>query len=331
MSAPTASHLPRWRGFNLLEKFTDQRNAPFVESDFQWMAEWGFDFARLPLSYWCWAEPDPERWLELREDVLREIDDALELGRQYGIHLNINFHRAPGYCVNPPEEPLSLWTDERALEACAFHWAHFAERYKGVPNTALSFDLLNEPARIDEATYVRVVTRLVGAIREHDPDRLILADGLEWGRRPVHGLVELGIAQSSRGYDPMGISHYKASWVGGSDDWPGPTWPLSIGADDVWDRGRLHAERTVPWKALEEQGVGIHVGEWGAFSHTPHAVVLAWMRDSLELWQEADWGWALWNLRGAFGIIDSGRDDVQYEDFHGHRLDRQMLELLRAH
>jgi endoglucanase len=55
------------------------------------------------------------------------------------------------------------------------------------------------------------------------------------------------------------------------------------------------------------------------------------MRDVLELWQEAGWGWALWNLRGGFGPLDSQREDVTYEDFHGHKLDRTMLELLRAY
>ena len=59
----SAAHLPRWRGFNLLEKFFAP-GKPFVETDFVWMAEWGFDFARLPLSYHCWA--DPQDWLKLR-------------------------------------------------------------------------------------------------------------------------------------------------------------------------------------------------------------------------------------------------------------------------
>ena len=106
--------LPRWRGFNLLEKFWGEHQGPFVETDFAWMAEWGFDFVRLPLSYRCWADVDD--WLNLDEDVLKEIDEAVEFGRKYGIHVNINFHRAPGYCVNPPKEPLDLWGDEEALD-----------------------------------------------------------------------------------------------------------------------------------------------------------------------------------------------------------------------
>jgi len=324
----SAAKLPRWRGFNLLEKFTAQPNAPFVEDDFAWMAEWGFDFARLPLSYRCWS--DPRDWRRLREPVLKQIDQAVAFGRRHGVHVNLNFHRAPGYCVNPPAEPFDLWKDEQALEACAYHWAHFAQRYKGTPNERLSFDLLNEPAKVSEETYVRVVRRLVGAIRERDPGRLLIADGLQYGNVPVPGLAGLKIAQSTRGYDPFQLTHYKAPWVRGSDRWPEPAWPLEGPGGQKWDKGRLRRERIEPWKALERRGVGVHVGEWGAYRHTPHPVVLAWMRDRLALWKEAGWGWALWNLRGDFGVLDSGRRDVAYEDFHGHKLDRKMLDLLRS-
>jgi len=328
-STPSAKKLPRWRGFNLTQKFIARRdgNPPFPESDFALLEEWGFDFARLPLSYLCWATAEAP--LELREVELKHLDDAVAFGRKHGVHVNLNLHRAPGYCVNPPKEPLDLWTEEKALDACAFHWAHLARRFKGVPNEAVSFDLLNEPANVNEETYVRVVKRLVKAIRAEDPRRLIVADGLRWGRDPVHGLAELGIAQSTRGYDPMEVSHYKASWVNGADKWPEPTWPLKRG-ERVTDKEFLRRDRIAPWQALERKGVGIHVGEWGAHNQTPHAVALAWMRDQLELWREAGWGWALWNLRGSFGVLDSGRKDVNYEDFRGHKLDRAMLQAIQA-
>jgi endoglucanase len=326
----TAAHLPRWRGFNLLEKFTKRRdgNTPFRETDFAWIAELGFDFVRLPMSYLCWT--DASDWLKLREDELKHIDDAVDLGRKHGIHVNMNFHRAPGYCVNPPKEPLDLWTDEKALEACAFHWAHFAKRYKGIPNSQVSFDLLNEPGDIPEDRYGRVVRRLVGAIRAEDPNRLVIADGLRWGNKPVLSLADLKIAQSTRGYQPSRISHYKANWMQGSDKWPEPTWPLKLKEGDVWDKERLRKEQIEPWKALQGRGAGVHVGEWGAYQFTPHPVVLAWMRDYLDLWKEAGWGWSMWNFRGSFGILDSNRQDVAYEDWHGHKLDRQMVELIQA-
>lgn len=329
---PTAARLPRWRGFNLLEKFTarPEGNPPFRGEDFTLMQEWGFDFARLPMSYRCWAKGDPAEWLKLDEAQLVHVDKAVQLGERHRIHVNLNLHRAPGYCVNPPAEPLDLFGDDpRALEACAFHWAHFARRYRGIPNERLSFDLLNEPKDLPEDAYRRVVKTLVGAIRAEDPKRLIIADGLKWGTKPVPGLVDLGVAQSTRGYAPMRISHHKASWVNGQD-WPEPSWPLNPEGKDRWDKDRLRKESIQPWKDLEARGVGVHVGEWGAFHRTPHRVALAWMKDCLDLWREAGWGWALWNFRGSFGVLDSGREDVAYEEFRGHKLDRAMLEVLKA-
>ncbi len=90
-------------------------------------------------------------------------------------------------------------------------------------------------------------------------------------------------------------------------------------------------ENTKPWKKLEQKGVGLHVGEWGVYNKTPHNVALDWMEDNLNIWKNADWGWALWCFRGSFGILDSGRKDVIYENFRGHQLDRKMLELLKQY
>jgi len=34
-------------------------------------------------------------------------------------------------------------------------------------------------------------------------------------------------------------------------------------------------------------------------------------------------------VRGSFGILDSGRTDIELEDWHGHKLDRRLLTLLQ--
>ena len=99
----------------------------------------------------------------------------------------------------------------------------------------------------------------------------------------------------------------------------------------VCDREKLQRERIAPWKELRAKGVGVHVGEWGAFNKTPHPVTLAWMEAWMKQWQTSGYGWALWNFRGTFGILDSGRADVQYEEWHGHKLDRAMLTLLQKY
>lgn len=329
--------IPRWRGFNLTELTPGRRGQRYVESDFAWMHEWGFDFARLPMSYWAWSTPDD--WMKIDEGALAPVDEAIAWGRRYGVHVNLNFHRIPGYCVNGRErEPHQLFESprsemQRALEAAAHHWRYFAQRYKDVPSARLSFDLFNEPPFMaDQSRYVEIARTLIAAIREVSPDRLIVADGADIGQTPVLGLVDEGIVQSTRGYLPKMISHYTATWVPKNEfeSFEPPRWPMVDAKGVRWDREKLRAELIAKWRPLTERGAPVHVGEWGCFTKTPHAAVLGWMGDLLALWKEAGWGWAMWNLRGGFGIVDSGRADVAYEDFRGHKLDRKMLELLLA-
>jgi len=60
-----------------------------------------------------------------------------------------------------------------------------------------------------------------------------------------------------------------------------------------------------------------------------HDIFLAWFGDVVDILSSSDIGFALWNFRGDFGILDSGRKDVDYEDWHGHKLDRKLLDLIR--
>jgi len=97
--------------------------------------------------------------------------------------------------------------------------------------------------------------------------------------------------------------------------------------DGAW----LRQQFVEPWKQLEALGVGVMVGEWGVYRETPHDVTLRFQEDCLRNWKEAGWGWALWNFTGDFGPLDSKRSDVKYEEWQGHLLDREMLELLRKY
>lgn len=333
----TQPMIPRWRGFNLTELTGGQRGKRFVERDFAWMANWGMDFARLPMSYWAWSTT--QDWMTIDEDSLKPVDEAIEFGRQYGIHVNLNFHRIPGYCVTGRErEPFLLFDSprdsmERALEAAVRHWRFFAHRYRHISSSELSFDLLNEPPWMkDHDRYIEIARALVAAIREVSPDRLIVADGADIGQTPVMGLVDLGLVQSTRGYLPKMVSHSTATWVPKDEfeSFESPTWPMMDAKGVLWNRDTLRTMLVEPWMPLVKQGVPVHVGEWGCFTQTPHDACLAWMTDLLAIWKEANWGWSMWNLRGGFGIVDSGRPDVAYEDFEGHKLDRMMLEMLLA-
>ncbi|WP_295959390.1 cellulase family glycosylhydrolase [uncultured Alistipes sp.] len=342
---PDASYdnLPRWRGFNLLEKFQHQPdgfsqtapvwsfyNEPFKEEDFQIIADLGFNFVRLPMSYKCWVKGD--NLLDFDEKTLKEIDQAVKWGKKYKIHVCICMHRAPGFgvCAVGPAEEYNLWEDEYIQDIFAAHWAMFAKRYKGIPNSHLSFNLVNEPLWCSVEQYVKAAGKAIRAIRAIDPDRLIISDALNYGYSPIDALDSLKVAQSGRGYAPGYLTHYKASWNEAGSATVPPTWPYVEPNGKVWDKKAFEEMYKLFVDFRENHATGVHIGECGVYKYTPHAVVLDFFRDLTSTLKEYDIGWALWQLRGVNGILDSERDDVIYEPYRGHKLDRKLLEILQA-
>ncbi len=328
----TNQSLPLWKGFNLLNKFKPETQTVFSEKDFEIIANWGFNFVRVPLSYWCWSSE--EDWYSVDEKVLKEIDRAVDFAQQYNLHINLNFHRVPGYCINNPR-PLAtnIFEDEEPLKACQFHWKLFAERYKGIPSSQVSFNLINEAPSVEDEKYDHVARRLISTIRDVDPERLIIVDGKNVGRTPLMTITDIpNIIQSGRGYDPMLISHYRAPWpnIKVLMDFPEEelSWPLKVNGK-LMDKQSIYRASVVPWEPWVKQGGIVHIGEMGCYNKTPHDIALAWLEDVFAVFKEQEWGWSLWNLHGDFGVLNSRRKDVKYENYKGFQLDRKMLELLK--
>ncbi|MCF2488902.1 glycoside hydrolase family 5 protein [Dyadobacter sp. CY347] len=342
--------LPKWKGFNLLDFFSPDPTSsrkPTTEEQFKWMSDWGFDFVRIPMAYPAYVKFDrsrnitPEEVYQIDQQAVDRIDKLVTTAHKYNMHVSLNLHRAPGYCVNAGfNEPYNLWTDQQALDTFCFHWNMWANRYKGVSNKKISFDLLNEPSMREDmndqhskrssvpgAVYRKLAIAASEAIRKENPMHLIIADGNDVGSSVIPEIADLDIAQSCRGYHPGAISHYKAPWaMKDTANVPQPKWPGQVG-DKYLSRAMLESFYK-PWIDMVGKGVGVHCGECGCWNKTPHAVFLAWFGDVLDILTSNGIGFSLWEFAGDFGVLDSRRDDVAYEDWHGHKLDRKLLTLM---
>ena len=462
------------KGFNLLGKFdVSWSNSGFTQKEFSVIHDLGFNFVRLPLDYRTYTPAG--NWDLFSETQLVKIDQAIQWGEQYNVHVCINQHRAPGYCVNPATLPanqqLNLWTDSVAQKAFVNHWRMFANRYKNISPGRLSFNLVNEPSNVTEEVYVSVMKKAIKVIHEITPDRVIFVDGLGYGRGLLLSLKdEPNLAQSIHTYDPFQLTHYKASWVSGSSDWPVPQWPMlwisnylygpyksefkspliiqgnfqqgteitvNVGqvsiestlqvkagskvvlskkfvctanpgtdftkivetqwgyqnisnkdykgittekttsltfenvsgdwmtinsvtikngdivktynlSDGTWGRKQAtykmdeNGELTTPdgsdllpfsdyrnvIEMSEQYNIPFMVQEFGVHNQTPHKVTIDFLTDLCAFFRQNKLGFALWNLTGSFGIINSDRTDCKYEMYQGYKLDRQMLDAL---
>ncbi|MDI6401525.1 cellulase family glycosylhydrolase [Balneolaceae bacterium ANBcel3] len=341
---------PRWKGFNLLDFFLPSPDDPrpaTKEEYFKWMSDWGFDFVRIPMAYPYYLDYDrstdihPEQVYQLDEAAIETIDELVAMAHKYDMHVSLNLHRAPGYCINAGfNEPYNLWFDDEAQRAFLFHWEMWAKRYKNVSRENISFDLINEPAMREDMNdqhapitslpgeiYRNVTRKAIKAIHSVNPDHLVIAGGNDAGATLVPELLDLEVIQSCRGYFPHEISHYKAWWVYKEmEGLPDPKWPGQVG-DAHFSREMLESFYA-PWIEAVKNGTGVHCGECGCYKKTPHDVFLAWFEDVLDIFATHGIGFALWEFSGEFGILDSGREDVEYEDWYGHKLDRKLLDLL---
>lgn len=343
--------LPKWKGFNLLDFFSpDPSNTRknTTEDHFRWMRDWGFDFVRIPIAYPWYLNIDrskditPEDTYKIDEKSVEKIDQLIAMAHKYGMHVSINLHRAPGYCVNAGfNEPFNLWRDQAAQDAFYYHWNMWAKRYKNTSSKKISFDLVNEPSSREDMNdqhskrgpvpgdvYRKVAKGALEAIRKENPKHLVIADGNNTGSDVIPEIKDLDISQSCRGYYPGIISHYKAPWaMKDTTNLPQVKWPGQVG-DEYLGREKLE-KFYQPWIDLVKSGVGVHCGECGSWRKTPHDVFLAWFNDVTDILSTNNIGFALWEFSGDFGILNSNRDDVAYENWHGQKLDRKLLDLIR--
>ncbi len=464
------------KGFNLLGKYDIGWSDPgFTVEEFIIVKDLGFNFVRLPLDYRTYTSAG--NWDLFSEDEVAEIDDAVEWGKRYGVHVCISLHRAPGYCVNPAavaaNQNLDLWTNAKAQEAFVNHWAFFATRYKDVPYSELSFNLVNEPGDMDEGTYVKVMKKAIDKIQSINPDRVIFVDGLNYGRDIVLSLKsEKNIIQAIHVYDPTTLTHYQASWVTGSGTWPLPVWPMTdisqflfgpgksefysslvlegtflkdseikinvqqvsiqstlqikldgteifkkaficgpsagedwsqivltqwgyqniskkdysvvlpasgtrltitntegdwmtynkitirsaagelviIPANTTWgskqgtykitSEGKITDVSGNPVVALGtlaknlklagDENIPVMVQEFGVYNKTPHEVTIAYLTDVVSVFNKNKVGYAMWNMIGTMGNINSERSDCVYEPYRGKLLDRRMTTIMQS-
>jgi endoglucanase len=334
---------PRWRGFNIASRFVvkgDNRNPEmfghepggYPEMHFRWIADWGFNCVRLITSMWNWSDPaDP---FKIDEENLEYFDDGIEYARANGLHCIFGLWAGPGYDINfdgrPAEERLTLWKNPTLWDAWRFQWEYLAKRYAGIPGDALTFNLLNEPSHCTREEHDAFIVPLVEAVRRVHPERTITLDGMRCANEAIPHLAHLGVVHSFHFYLPTEVTHFRAHWMPDGARSQLPAWPIDVKGWGRVDKQELaHCLDHCGHIPLRRRGARATCTEFGCHHYTPHKIVLDWTRDLLDVFQEHDIGFLMWNFRGSFGVLDSARVDVDYEDWYGHKLDRRLLQLMR--
>ena len=324
--------MSKWRGVNAVSMFYAPWNKSdqyawgcYPESEFAFLAKLGVNFARLPIDYRFFVSAND--WEHFLEDGLETIDAAVAAGRKHGIHINLGLYRAPGHAYYPKNRNFStLQSDPGALEAFKRIWCELARRYKGIPNTELSFNLVNEPY-MSEKDFIRVFGETVEAIHKVDPGRFIILDANKIARVPVPHFYKVPMTGFAiHCYEPSGFTHWRVTY--GNQTSPRPHWPKEGDTANAWVKKavlkKLKVFDSIP------KDYPVMVGEFGCYATIDHESALEYVKEYTKGWRERGLGWAMWHYNGPFGFSESRRPDVDYVDIDGHKVDKKMVDLLVA-
>jgi endoglucanase len=64
-----------------------------------------------------------------------------------------------------------------------------------------------------------------------------------------------------------------------------------------------------PIAAGKKYNLPLYCGEWGCLNTVPEAARLQWYNDMKKVLEENNIGWATWDYKGGFGIIDRNKKE----------------------
>lgn len=235
----TQAQLPaEWKGAGLGSSKNDGGSnfcTDFRETDIQFLADNGFNFARIFFSFSTLRFPDyPEDGRLVNENELRDLDQLIAWGIEYGVHIQIamSFYLDEG---GNDKTDGSIASNDVQWAIVQDYWTMLARRYAGIPSRYLTFDLSNEvqPQAGDDFSYAAdKLGELVASVRAADAQRVLLYScDLNW----VETTASLGLAVGCHAYYPKYIAttgyEYAEQNPYAEPTWPQPWFPMGMVQD----------------------------------------------------------------------------------------------------
>ncbi len=337
---PEASnqHLPLWKGMLLChETWTiDGANGCdtddiVMENDIKTLAECGFNFARVGVSFSRLQSANTltgtvypqDGTLNLRE--IEYLDQILSWGMEYGVHIQFVMFEVPGANGDVKDQNTmftlndSIFTDAQLQNEVANIWGALAKRYGDIPNNYLSFNLMNEPNPPNDGAYVAAFDPSIGAIRKESPDRVIVAD-VHCTNITGEEMAKKGVSLSYHLYEPrefcvpdMYLYEENPSAFDSYD------WPYMDKNGKVWNAQTCLNQSDLLVTPLElkeiakKNNVGFMIGEWGCFYNGEGGTLFPFaysndtrkkfFTDMINTFEENGIGWSYGSYIGGLGLV----------------------------
>lgn len=296
-------------------------------ADLKLIHEMGFDSVRLgvePSLIVHHGQLNPAN-----SEALAQIDRAIDQA--------IVNHLAVMLCVFPNSEYKRNLATERGVDDFVLLWRVLAAHFSKTDPGKVLFELMNEPEMQDPYRWMGVQARVVEAIRGVDTDHTIIATAANYSSLPdllqLEPLRDANVIYNFHFYEPYQFTHQGASW--GSSEWvyfkdiPYPATPDTLAAQmknvpsdaarynlflygaGGWDRQSIAARIAFAAAWARERKVPLICNEFGAYRDTADPASRArWIGDVRSALEENHIGWAMWDYRGNFGVVERSSTQI---------------------
>lgn len=304
------------------------------------LAEWGFDHIRLPVDE---MEIFTENG-EWKAKELKLMHNAIEWCKNKNIRVVLDFHILRSHYFNDTEN-ITLWKSAAEQEKFVELWEKISAEFKQYPNSLLAYELLNEPVPPTPDDWNNLLERLISALRELEPERMIVLDpsshssiGQLKNLRLPQG--DMNIMLSVHFYTPHLLTHYQAPWMDGLKNLSIPLhYPGQLVAQEDYDTITIqrhkdvvryyngYYDKSVLKARLQEAidfgnqtGLQIHIGEIGCIDKTPADVRNNWFSDVIAIFKENNIAFSIWGYKANLGILND----------YGTPKDKDLIDIITA-
>ena len=321
----------------------ESRANHITEQDMQRIKEMGFDHIRLPIDEVQFWDEQGNRL----DEAWQLLTNALEWCCKYNLRVIVDLHtlRSHNFVLQEGQKN-ALYEDPAELQKLIEMWNQLSAQMKRFPVNMVAYEFMNEPVADDPEQWNQVVEKVHAALRKLEPDRKLVIGSNRW--QSVGTFKDLRIPAGDKNiilsfhyYNPMFVTHYRASWadVGrytGTVTYPGQLiseQDYNQASEQVqkiirenegltqWNRDRIKNDMADAIKLASDLGLQLFCGEWGAYQRTPRDLAYAWMKDMISIFDECNIAWTVWCYDADFGFWNQRTQDFK---------DKPMFEILTS-
>ncbi len=214
----------RGTNFHNQNYFGQYQTVEHSKRDFAQVRQMGMNVIRFNVAYQFFEKDETP--YQYDPQALVWLDQQIAWAKEAGVYLILNLHYVPGQF-----ETGQLLSDPEQQARAAALWKLLAERYRDETSIA-GYDLINEPMGISASAYQPFVQKLVDAIREVDPNHMLIVEAINTYTPQFVLIEDNNVMYDFHFYHPIDLTHEN---VGG-----GPTtgnYPDESFLEVRWENG----------------------------------------------------------------------------------------------